>query len=98
VLISLPNYAPKQATQRRAKAKALSTFARFTRASQLVAAAGAARLWAARPLALAHAYAWRGDTLHAAFHLLWWRWRDRAVGRLRFRAFLAAHMRRCGRV
>jgi hypothetical protein len=85
---------PTQASLRHVKAKGLLAFQRFSRASQLVEAAGNLRLWAAQPLALAHLYAWRGDGLQALFHLFWCRWRDRAQGRVRLRAFLAAHLRR----
>jgi hypothetical protein len=88
-----PRPAP-QARQRRTKEGGLAAFARFARASQLIAAAGAARLWRRRALALGALSAWRGDGLHALCYTLWQRWRARAVGRLRLRAFLAAHMAR----
>lgn len=85
-----------QATERRRQERALRALSRFARASQLLCAAAEARLARRRALALAHAYAWRGDTLHATFFLLWERWRARAAGRVRLRAFLADHMRRSG--
>ena len=85
-----------QACQRRTKVLGLSAFLRFACASQLIAAAGAARLARFRVLALCALCAWRGDRLKARWYLLWQRWRGRAVARLRLRAFLAAHMARWG--
>jgi hypothetical protein len=84
----------REAQQRRAKARGLDAFARFSLASQLVEAAAQARLQQRRALGLVAVYTWRADALRARFHLLWERWRRRAVGRVRLRAFLAAHMRR----
>lgn len=69
-------------------------FARFRRMSQLLSAAGVLKLWCARALALAHAHAWLQDSLHAVFYLCWWRWRRKAVARLRWRAALGVHMYR----
>jgi hypothetical protein len=73
----------------------LAAFKHFCKRSQLLTAAGVLKLWHARPLALAHIHAWLHDTLHATFYLCWWRWRRRAVARLRLRAFLGLHMYRC---
>lgn len=73
----------------------LAAFKHFCKVSQLLTAAGVLKLWHARPLALTHLHAWLHDTLHATFYLCWWRWRRRAVARLRLRAFLGLHMYRC---
>jgi hypothetical protein len=62
--------------------------------SQLLSAAGVLKQWQARPLVLAHIHAWLHDTLHATFNLCWWRWKRRAVARLRLRAMLGLHMYR----
>jgi hypothetical protein len=78
--------------EHRLKVHALQAFRRFTRASQLLNAAAQLRLAHARPLALAHVCAWRGDRLHMVVLLCWVRWRRMALGRLRLRAFLGQHM------
>lgn len=78
----------------RRKMAGLQAFKRFARMSSLLSAAAVLKQWQARPLALAHLHAWCHDTLHATFYLCWWRWRCRAVARLRWRAALGLHMYR----
>jgi hypothetical protein len=84
-----------QVAEARCKIAGLAAFKRFCKMSQLLSAAAVLKQWQARPLALAHIHAWLHDTLHATFYLCWWRWRRRAVARLRWRASLGLHMYRC---
>lgn len=84
-----------QVAQAQRKAAGLAAFQHFRRMSQLLSAAAVLKQWHARPLVLAHMHAWLGDTLHTTFYLCWWRWRRRAVARVRWRAALGLHMYRC---
>jgi hypothetical protein len=83
-----------QAAERRSKMLALAAFARYAQMQALLSAASTLRLAFNRPLALAHMHMWRGDSLHAHVCLLWWRWRKRACGQLRWRTALGMHMYR----
>lgn len=66
----------------------------YTRMGHLLAAGAAVRMWQRRTLALAMMYAWTGDTVHMWFAMAFYHWRAAAVGRLRFKCLLAAHMQR----
>jgi hypothetical protein len=83
-----------QAHEASSKAASLAAFQRHCRMSALLSAAGLLKLGQARALALAHLHAWLRDGLHTTFYLCWWRWRRRAVGRVRWRAALGLHMYR----
>jgi len=84
-----------QVAETRCKAAGLSAFQQYCRMSRLMSAAAVLRRCQVRPLVLAHIHAWLQDTLHATFYLCWWRWKRRAVARMRWRAALGLHMYRC---
>ena len=87
-------YVSLQAYEHQAKSAAIQGFKRHTNMSLLISTSGTIKLWQARPLVLAHLHAWMGDSLHMTVYLLWWRWRRRALARLRFRAAIGLHMYR----
>eukprot|EP00879_Flechtneria_rotunda_P016711 GHRR01017488.1.p1 GENE.GHRR01017488.1~~GHRR01017488.1.p1 ORF type:complete len:573 (+),score=187.73 GHRR01017488.1:1758-3476(+) len=72
----------------------LMAFHRFSQMSRLLSTAGMLRLWLAKPLALGHLHAWLRDSLHMTFYLCWWRWKQKALARLRFKAAIGMHMYR----
>eukprot|EP00798_Chlamydomonas_sp_ICE-L_P002278 gene2278-8546_t len=60
----------------------------------MLSLASSVQIWQRRALCMIPMYAMVGDTIHMWFVLAWYRWRNMAVGRLRFKAFLGAHCAR----
>ena len=62
---------------------------------QMLSAAGCIQIWQRRPLAMVPICALLGELVQMWFALAWHRWRNLAVGRLRLKCMVGAHLARC---